>query len=138
MPAAASVSTAPAQFTLMLLASVSVSFLDSNIVTLYHRSSVSEEVAPLGDGPSDDDFMATTLSSDEEDENDSSSISSKGDPEQAEESAVRRADTVNDLEPSCPDLPQKYIFPGTISQDLFFTWSVGIVSSYSERCFYYS
>uniref|UniRef100_A0A8D3CTI5 FYVE, RhoGEF and PH domain containing 6 n=1 Tax=Scophthalmus maximus TaxID=52904 RepID=A0A8D3CTI5_SCOMX len=57
--------------------------------TQNERSSVSEEVAPLGDGPSDDDFMATTLSSDEEDENDSSSISSKGDPEQAEESATQ-------------------------------------------------
>ncbi|XP_062244994.1 FYVE, RhoGEF and PH domain-containing protein 6-like [Platichthys flesus] len=55
--------------------------------TDYERSSASEEVEPLGDGPSDDDFMVNTLSSDEEDENDSSSISSKGDAEQSEESA---------------------------------------------------
>lgn len=53
----------------------------------FNRSSVDEEVAPLDDGPSDDDIMAH--SSDEEDEDDSSSISSKGDPEQPEESAVR-------------------------------------------------
>ncbi|XP_067446279.1 FYVE, RhoGEF and PH domain-containing protein 6-like [Thunnus thynnus] len=49
-------------------------------------SSVDEEVAPLDDGHSDDDVMAHT--SDEEDEDDSSSISSKGDPEQPEESAT--------------------------------------------------
>ncbi|XP_035013624.1 FYVE, RhoGEF and PH domain-containing protein 6 [Hippoglossus stenolepis] len=55
--------------------------------TDYERSSASEEVEPLGDGPSDDDYMVNTLSSDEEDENDSSSISSKGDAEQSEESA---------------------------------------------------
>ncbi|XP_071351061.1 FYVE, RhoGEF and PH domain-containing protein 6-like isoform X1 [Trachinotus anak] len=54
--------------------------------TDYERSSANEEGAPLGDGPSDDDIVADTLSSDEEDENDSSSISSKGDPEQPEES----------------------------------------------------
>lgn len=46
---------------------------------------VDEDVAPLDDGPSDDDILANT--SDEED--DSSSISSKGDPEQPEESLVR-------------------------------------------------
>lgn len=51
---------------------------------LFDRSSVDEEVAPLDDGPSDDDILANT--SDEED--DSSSISSKGDPEQREESPV--------------------------------------------------
>ncbi|XP_069384174.1 FYVE, RhoGEF and PH domain-containing protein 6-like [Paralichthys olivaceus] len=60
-----------------------------NQPTDYERSSTSEEVAPLGDGPSDDDFMANTLSSDEEDENDSSSISSKGDTEQSEESTMQ-------------------------------------------------
>ena len=57
---------------------------------LLNRSSASEEVEPLGDAPSDDDYMVNTLSSDEEFENDSSSISSKGDAEQSEESAVRR------------------------------------------------
>uniref|UniRef100_UPI0037E979A2 FYVE, RhoGEF and PH domain-containing protein 6-like isoform X2 n=1 Tax=Semicossyphus pulcher TaxID=241346 RepID=UPI0037E979A2 len=51
----------------------------------YERSSVDEEVAPLDDGPSDDDILANT--SDEEDEGDSSSVSSKGDPEQPEESS---------------------------------------------------
>ncbi|XP_040894890.1 FYVE, RhoGEF and PH domain-containing protein 6-like [Toxotes jaculatrix] len=50
------------------------------------ESSANEEVAPLGDGPSDDDIVASTLSSDEEDEDESSSMSSKGDPEQPEES----------------------------------------------------
>ncbi|XP_010755589.3 FYVE, RhoGEF and PH domain-containing protein 6 [Larimichthys crocea] len=49
------------------------------------RSSVDEEVAPLDDGVSDDDVLANT--SDEE--NDSSSISSKGDPEQPEESQTK-------------------------------------------------
>lgn len=44
-----------------------------------------EEVAPLGDGPSDDDVMAN--SSDEED--DSSSVSSKGEAERPEERRVK-------------------------------------------------
>lgn len=43
-------------------------------------------MAPLDDGPSDEEILAN--SSDEED--DSSSISSKGDSEQPEESPVRR------------------------------------------------
>lgn len=43
-------------------------------------------MAPLDDGPSDEDILAN--SSDEED--DSSSISSKGESEQPEESLVRR------------------------------------------------
>lgn len=64
---------------------------------LFNRGSANEEVAPLGEGPSDDDVAASTSSSGEEDEDDSSSISSKGDPEQPEESAVRRGDTVYDL-----------------------------------------
>ncbi|XP_020514107.2 FYVE, RhoGEF and PH domain-containing protein 6 [Labrus bergylta] len=51
------------------------------------RSSVDEEVAPLDEGPSDDDILANT--SDEEDEGDSSSVSSKGDPEQVEESMTQ-------------------------------------------------
>ncbi|XP_039989502.1 FYVE, RhoGEF and PH domain-containing protein 6-like isoform X2 [Xiphias gladius] len=55
--------------------------------TDYERRSANEEVAPLGEGPSDDDVAASTSSSGEEDEDDSSSISSKGDPEQPEESA---------------------------------------------------
>uniref|UniRef100_A0A665VRE2 FYVE, RhoGEF and PH domain-containing protein 6-like n=1 Tax=Echeneis naucrates TaxID=173247 RepID=A0A665VRE2_ECHNA len=50
-----------------------------------YESSTNEDVAPLGDGPSDDEIAANTSSSDEEDENDSSSISSKGDPEPLEE-----------------------------------------------------
>ncbi|XP_035521598.1 FYVE, RhoGEF and PH domain-containing protein 6-like [Morone saxatilis] len=49
------------------------------------RSSVDEEVPPLDDGPSDDDIVANM--SDEEDY--SSSISSKGDPEQPEESPTQ-------------------------------------------------
>ncbi|KAG7522925.1 FYVE, and PH domain-containing 6-like [Solea senegalensis] len=55
------------------------------------RSSASEEMAPMGDEPTDDDdyeeddFEANTSFSEEEDENDSSSISSKGDAEQPEE-----------------------------------------------------
>uniref|UniRef100_A0A4W6F2W8 FYVE, RhoGEF and PH domain containing 6 n=1 Tax=Lates calcarifer TaxID=8187 RepID=A0A4W6F2W8_LATCA len=53
-------------------------------------SPINEEAAPLGEGPSDDDIVANTSSSDEEDEGDSSSVSSKGDPEQPEESTVRR------------------------------------------------
>ncbi|KAM7002593.1 FYVE, RhoGEF and PH domain-containing protein 6-like [Tautogolabrus adspersus] len=57
------------------------------IPTDYERSSVDEEVAPLDEGPSDDDTLANT--SDEEDEGDSSSVSSKGDPEQAEESTTQ-------------------------------------------------
>ncbi len=55
----------------------------------FDRSSVDEEVAPLDEGPSDEDILANT--SDEED--DSSSTSSKGEPGQREESPVRR-DTV--------------------------------------------
>ncbi|XP_026166656.1 FYVE, RhoGEF and PH domain-containing protein 6-like [Mastacembelus armatus] len=55
--------------------------------TAYDRSSVNEEVAPLGVSPLDDDIVANT--SDEEDEDDGSSISSKGDPEHPEESATR-------------------------------------------------
>ena len=66
----------------------SVSFSSFKHCAPFNRSSASEEVEPLGDGPSDDDFIVNTLSSDEEDENDSSSISSKGDAEQSEESAV--------------------------------------------------
>ncbi|XP_062277515.1 FYVE, RhoGEF and PH domain-containing protein 6-like [Scomber scombrus] len=53
--------------------------------SLFNRSSVDEEVTPLDDGPSDDDIMAHTS---DEDEDDSSSISSKGEPEQPEESAT--------------------------------------------------
>lgn len=41
----------------------------------------------MDDGLSEDDILANT--SDEEDEDDYSSISSKGDPEQPEESPVR-------------------------------------------------
>lgn len=41
-------------------------------------------MTPLDDGLSDDDIMAHTS-----DEDDSSSISSKGEPEQPEESVVR-------------------------------------------------
>lgn len=44
-----------------------------------------EEVAPLEEGPSDDDILAN--SSDEEE--DSSSVSSKGEAERPEESRVR-------------------------------------------------
>lgn len=57
----------------------------TNIFNSFDRSSVDEEVAPLDEGASDDDVLANT--SDEE--NDSSSISSKGDPEQPEESQVK-------------------------------------------------
>lgn len=53
--------------------------------TDYERSSVDEEVTPLDDAPSDDDILANTS----DDEADSSSISSKGDPEQPEESAMQ-------------------------------------------------
>ncbi|XP_042351672.1 FYVE, RhoGEF and PH domain-containing protein 6-like [Plectropomus leopardus] len=53
--------------------------------TDYERSSVDEEVTPLDGGHSDDDIMANTS----EDEGDSSSISSKGDPEQPEESTTQ-------------------------------------------------
>lgn len=63
----------------------------------FDRSPINEEAAPLGEGPSDDDIVANTSSSDEEDEGDSSSVSSKGDPEQPEESTVRRADAVYNL-----------------------------------------
>ncbi|XP_044049424.1 FYVE, RhoGEF and PH domain-containing protein 6-like [Siniperca chuatsi] len=51
------------------------------------RSSVDEEVAPLDDGPSDEDILANT--SDEEEEDDNSSISSRGDPEQPEENMTQ-------------------------------------------------
>ncbi|TNN82104.1 FYVE, RhoGEF and PH domain-containing protein 6 [Liparis tanakae] len=44
------------------------------------RISVDEEVSPLDDGPSDDEILANTS------EDDGSSVSSKGDPEQPEES----------------------------------------------------
>ncbi|XP_070763304.1 FYVE, RhoGEF and PH domain-containing protein 6-like [Enoplosus armatus] len=60
---------------------------ESQTPTEYERSSVDEEVAPLDDGPSDDNILANT--SDEEYVDDSSSISSKGDPEQPEESTTQ-------------------------------------------------
>lgn len=53
----------------------------------FDKSSVDEEVAPLEDGPVDDDILPNT--SDEEGEDDSSSNSSKGVPEQPDESTVR-------------------------------------------------
>ncbi|XP_075945436.1 FYVE, RhoGEF and PH domain-containing protein 6-like [Anarhichas minor] len=53
--------------------------------TDYDRSSVDEEVTPLDDGPSDEDILINTS------EDDSSSISSKGDPEQPEESPMQSA-----------------------------------------------
>ncbi|KAG7221099.1 hypothetical protein INR49_017540 [Caranx melampygus] len=52
------------------------------------RSSANE--TPLGDGFSNDDIIANISSSDEEEVNDTSSISSKGDPEQPEESTGRQ------------------------------------------------
>ena len=63
---------------------------DPNILSLFDRSSVDEEVTPLDDGPSDDgpsddEILANTS----EEEDDSSSFSSKGEAEPAEESTVR-------------------------------------------------
>lgn len=58
---------------------------DPNILSLFDRRSVDEEVTPLDDGPSDDEILANTS----EEEDDSSSISSKGEAEPAEESTVR-------------------------------------------------
>ncbi|XP_029288828.1 FYVE, RhoGEF and PH domain-containing protein 6-like [Cottoperca gobio] len=52
--------------------------------TDYERSSVDEEVTPLDD----DDILANTSEDEDEEEDDSSSISSKGDPEQPEESTA--------------------------------------------------
>ncbi|XP_041650620.1 FYVE, RhoGEF and PH domain-containing protein 6-like [Cheilinus undulatus] len=52
-----------------------------------YESSVDEEVAPLDEGPSDEDILANT--SEEEDEGDSCSVSSKGEPEQVEESMTQ-------------------------------------------------
>ncbi|XP_045892694.1 FYVE, RhoGEF and PH domain-containing protein 6-like isoform X1 [Micropterus dolomieu] len=52
-----------------------------------YESSVDEEVAPLEDGPVDDDILPNT--SDEEGEDDSSSNSSKGVPEQPDESTTQ-------------------------------------------------
>lgn len=68
-----------------LCSGICLDFLPTITSCRFDRSSVDEEVAPLDDDPSDDDILANT--SDEED--DSSSISSKGDPEQPEESLVR-------------------------------------------------
>lgn len=73
---------------------------------------------PADDGPSDDIIMPN--SSDEGDEDDSSSISSKGESEQPEGSMVRKANTV--IYDCIPAVFSK-IFPGVISEDLFFTES---------------